>query len=119
MGFCIKFECQSCRYEGSLSLGSGRMSYNKSFKWPVLCSGCHSLTVANYLVDPLACSSCGSEDVKRIDAPEVSLGEGSKAEINHHSKFGDLTYYTDELYLCPKCGEFGLKFADYPHLLWD
>ncbi len=119
MGFCIRFVCQSCNYDGNLSLGSGRMTYDVSFKWPVLCRGCHSLTVANYLADPLSCSLCGSEDVKRIDAPDVSLGEGEVEHTNYHSKIGDLTYYTDDLYLCPKCGEFRLKFEDYPNLLWD
>ncbi len=119
MGFAIEFDCSSCDYEGSFLLGSGRMTHDVSVKWPEICADCSSLTAANYLNVPLVCGSCGSVHVQRIDAEGLSRGVGQKSETWGHSKVGELSIFTDIHYLCPKCGDFALKFAEHPHLLWD
>ncbi len=119
MGFAIEFECGSCDYEGSFLLGSGKRTHYVSVKWPVMCADCNSLAATNYLNVPLVCGSCGSKNVRRIDAEELSKGIGHKSQTWSHSKAGELSIFTDIHYLCPKCANFSIKFADYPHLLWD
>ena len=136
MAQSLKFSCRCCGYCGDLGVGTTRLEYWVTVKWPVLCRGCNSVVVANYRKNPLACLACDSVNVREMDRLEVWLGNGDvvfsetlfypelhppvpdrlsrkrwwfsgkKKNGRQHRKMK----LTDGSYYCPRCEVFELFF---------
>lgn len=134
MGTIVAAHCEHCDFNRYLAVGAGMTNYGKAAKWPVWCTRCKALCLAIHKAEELNCSECGSSEVKRANDPAVWLGEGrvtlkwrlrvERGEPRERTWLERLRGRTPEVptrsvdleltdgdYLCPACGQFGLKFS--------
>ena len=135
MGSLVQANCNRCNFSKDLQLGAGRRTFKETAMWPVWCTACGNLSVANHKKPSLVCAECGSNDVKRSEDPEVWSGDGQSSAAltwslgtekgepiernwferllgrppKYRIKYIDLRL-TDGTYLCPSCKKFSLRF---------
>ena len=118
MGSSVKAACE-CGYSSEAMIGGGMMNFMTTCLFPAICSDCHELVEVNLLAERQTCEACESERVQAYDQEQL-LGElGSEVVVDwHHAEKGLAVALTDGRYLCPKCGQFKLRFEE-GGILWD
>ena len=108
-----------CGYETpTLSLGGGMANSQTYCGFPYLCRICSAVTVANYLDDEPACSSCGNQSLTSYATPSLR-GKREPGDVFDWfiSARRDTLALPNGTYLCPKCGKKSLRFQFAG--LWD
>lgn len=118
MGGSITAKC-SCGYEASSRTGGGMLSFHETCYWPGYCGRCRELVRVNVLSERLRCPRCRGKVVPYDDP--VLCGRVGSEEVTHwrgEELVGRILSLHNGDYLCPRCGEYSLRFAD-DGFSWD
>ena len=96
------------------------MNHTTTCYFPCLCESCHNLVRVNLLAEKPECPDCGAANPVPYDDPRLmgTAGERVIAEWNMEERLGRRLILTDGSYICPKCEQMTLRFAD-GGLCWD
>lgn len=107
-GDIVSAKCD-CGFETTMKLGAGKANFQTTCNFPFHCKDCYSLSVLNTLSDKQTCKKCFSENVISYDNDSLRTGKSSNPVFGWN--INDKSFkLTDDLYVCPQCREFKLKF---------
>jgi hypothetical protein len=119
MGASVHVRCK-CGYQAdNLPIGGGMSDFQFSCSFPVFCTGCQRLVLANLLDTPPTCPDCRGAGVLPYDCQELQRRAGEEVvSWNMNNELGRVLTLTDGEYFCPSCREYNLSFRK-AHLMWD
>lgn len=118
MGSSVSASC-SCGYSADAMIGGGMLSFHNTCLFPAICNECDEIVEVNLMAESLACGTCDSENVQPYTKDDLKGEPGSTSVVEwNYERDGFPTLLTDGTYLCPRCGDFGLRFQ-HGGMNWD
>lgn len=120
MGFFISCACNACGLSSDVRIGGSRASFRTRSTWPIHCRACKDLALTNVQKEPLACETCGSQDIhvfgeKRSDEDWEALMKWLDESGPIAARDSD-RYLLDKTYPCPRCGAGTFHFGEIGRL---
>jgi len=117
MGSSVEAKC-ACGYRAEVSTGCGMAGPVPDY-FPALCRRCGEVMPADITTWPTSCSRCGGE-VQFYDAPGLQQKKARRTVLDERTLTDPAIRHrlNDGAYLCPKCGEFALRFG-FGGRTWD
>ena len=117
MGGGVSATC-SCGYEATAQMGCGRMG-PEPFHFPAVCKACREIVSADMAAEVATCPECDGP-VRFLDEPDLQKKKGRRTVLVETTMtMPERTRrLNDGAYLCPKCGQYQLRFED-SGLCWD